>query len=249
MSTFKRIVLSTLMLITVGVISTAITSCSGNAAAQAAPAGSSDQAHTDHADLLKAHDAKLGDKSTPGSLIALTSKLSDDIGIMADRILAMAREIGIMADRILVMADNIVKVIDSQTQASKDIIKLGADLALKIDTINAAGRGTSGVTLTAPISGSNATLSVPPVITYSNAAPTTKYQLLVSKSAMFPNGSTVNKLVDTAVGSTSSLATAWSQAMSDLSVTANSQLYIAVRSVDASGNPSDVSNSALLNIK
>ena len=211
------------------------TSCSVTEAAQTPSPGSSDQSHVNHDNFLKAHDAKLGDKSTPGSLIGLTSKLSDDIGIMADRI--------------LLMADNIVKVINSQTQASLDVIKLGADLALKIDTVNAAcNTSATGATLTSPISGSFASINLPPMITYTNAVPTTKYQLLVSKSAMFPNGSTVNKLVDTAVGA-SSLTTAWTQAMSDLAVTANTQLYVAIRSIDAKNNPSDLSNGVLLRIQ
>ena len=231
MSVFKRIARSIFIFMVVGIT----TGCNVTEAAQAPSTGSSDQSHTDHDNFLKAHDAKLGDKSTPGSLIGLTSKLSDDIGKMADRI--------------LLMADNIVKVINSQTQASLDVVKLGADLALKIDTINATcNTSASGVTLTGPLSGSFASINSPPAISYTNAVPTTKYQLLVSKSAMFPNGSTVNKLVDTAVGA-SSLATAWTQAMSDLAITANTQLYIAVRSVDAKSNPSDLSNGVLLKIQ
>ena len=97
---------------------------------------------------------------------------------------------------IIVVAESVM--MSSQTQASKDIINFGADLTRKIDAINAA-RGVSGVTLTTPAAGNIATIDAPPVITYTNTTATTKYQLLVSKSAMFPNGSTVNKLVDTAV--------------------------------------------------
>ena len=97
---------------------------------------------------------------------------------------------------IIVVAEPVM--MSSQTQASKDIINFGADLTRKIDAINAA-RGVSGVTLTTSAAGNIATIDAPPVITCTNTTATTKYQLLVSKSAMFPNGSTVNKLVDTAV--------------------------------------------------
>ena len=233
MSVFKRSVRSIFILMAVGLT----TSCSVTEAAT----GSSDQAHIDHDAFLKAHDAKLGDKSTPGSLIGLTSKLSDDIG-------KMSLQIADMSERILKMAGNIVKVIELETQAATDMSNLGADLSRKISAINAAcNTSASGVTLSPP---SNlVSITSPPTITYTNAVPTTKYQLLVSKSALFPNGSTVNKLVDTAVGA-SSLNTAWTQAMSDLAITANqnTQLYIAVRSVDAKNNPSDLSNGVLLTV-
>ena len=242
MSVFKRSVRSVFIFMVVGLT----TSCSVTEAAQTPSPGSSDQSHVNHDNFLKAHDAKLGDKSTPGSLIGLTSKLSDDIGLMSKDILAMAKLIGDMADRI-------VKVIDLQTAAATtatdNISSSITALSTKLDTINAAcNTSASGATLTSPISGSFASINLPPMITYTNAVPTTKYQLLVSKSALFPNGSTVTKLVDTAVGA-SSLATAWTQAMSDLAITANTQLYVAIRSIDAKNNPSDLSNGVLLRIQ
>lgn len=60
-------------------------------------------------------------------MITLISKLSDDIGIMADRILDMAGEIGKMADKIGVMADRIVHTEEMMAQLTIDMATLSAN--------------------------------------------------------------------------------------------------------------------------
>ncbi len=60
-------------------------------------------------------------------MISLISKLSDDIGIMANRILDMAGEIGEMADKIGVMADRIVHTEEMMAQLTLDMATLSAN--------------------------------------------------------------------------------------------------------------------------
>ena len=75
MSVFKRSVRSVFIFMVVGLT----TSCSVTEAAQTPSPGSSDQSHVNHDNFLKAHDAKLGDKSTPGSLIGFVFGLTQQM--------------------------------------------------------------------------------------------------------------------------------------------------------------------------
>jgi hypothetical protein len=78
--------------------------------------------------LLLSNNATASYFSFPTSLatqmMTLMSKLSDDIGIMADRILDMAGEIGEMADKIGVMADRIVHTEEMMAQLTLDMATL-----------------------------------------------------------------------------------------------------------------------------
>lgn len=83
-------------------------------------------------------------------MITLISKLSDDIGIMADRILDMAGEIGKMADKIGVMADRIVHTEEMMAQLTLDMATLSANTSQTSQTIPTlilanAGSSTLGI--------------------------------------------------------------------------------------------------------
>lgn len=99
---------------------------------------------------------------------ALTSKLSDDIGLMADRI-------GVMADRI----------VETETLLANTLVTLTGGSASTTPT----------VLLTAPQDGVTVQASTPPSITLAPAA--NRYLLFASNSPLFPSTDTVSLLIDT----------------------------------------------------
>jgi len=99
---------------------------------------------------------------------ALTSKLSDDIGLMADRI-------GVMADRI----------VETETLLANTLVTLTGGSASTTPT----------VLLTAPQDGVTVQANTPPTITLAPAA--NRYLLFASNSPLFPSTDTVSLLVDT----------------------------------------------------
>ena len=232
-----------------GLIATILNACSNSDAATDPPTNSADALHIYIADLLKEHDTKMtnsvGNSSNPDSLVGLTSKLSDDIGLMAARI-------GDMADRIVDTEKLIVAVIANQTQAAQQVIDkvypnnaFGEPLTFQtmVTAITASNAGNLGSVLTSPTEGATVSINTSPVVTYSTRSASNQYQLLISTNRMFPAGSTANVLVDTVAAPLND--STWAQLMTDLGIIsgANTPLFIAVSSIDAQGFNSPLSNS------
>ncbi len=153
--------------------------------------------------------------TTIDSSLTLTSKLSDDIGLMADRI-------GTMADRIVTTENLLANTLITLTGSSSST--------------------TPTVLITDPLDDATVQAATAPTITLSPVA--TRYVLLASNSALFPDSDTVSLLIDT---SNSSLTTAWSLITG--TVAQSGTIFIAVRSLDSSDQQSERSNSIKLNIQ
>lgn len=149
------------------------------------------------------------------SSFALTSKLSDDIGLMADRI-------GVMADRI----------VETETLLANTLVTLTGNSTSPAPT----------VLLTSPMDGATVPANTAPAITLSPAA--NRYLLFASNSPLFPASDTVSLLIDT---SNTTLSTAWSLIAG--TVAKNGDIFLAVRSLDANDQQSDLSNNIKLIIQ
>lgn len=162
-------------------------------------------------------------------MIALTSKLSDDIGIMSDRILLMADNIDKMADKIGVMADRIVT---TEAMMTTTLVRMEA-LALghNITTQNSA------IILQTPY-GSSATYNEAPTIVLSNNA--TQYLLYVSNSPR------IDAVSQSAVMVTeeSTLNMLWTDLVAG---DEDAKVYIAVKTIEGD-TLSDISNAVLINL-
>jgi hypothetical protein len=194
---------------------------------------------------------------TVESLAALTSKLSDDIGLMADRIVDTEKLI--------------VAVIANQTQAAQGVIANAKDrdgsplvpgldgvpvneIPMVLSEILAAvggGGGASAVVLNTPANIASITPTVPPEIVY-NVSPMNSYQLLVSDDPRFP-GAAIKSIVDNNAnpGAAESIASVWQDAVSVFGgVPLGGQLilYVAVQNIDSVNNNqlSGISNSIKL---
>lgn len=160
-------------------------------------------------------------EETSIEMLSLMSKLSDDIGIMADRILTMADKIGEMADRIGEMADRIV----ATEQMMADLVESLQSNALGINGEEVV----ESVVLDAALNGST------PQINLSNGA--SEY-LLYASDTLQMGTDTVSVLIR----SNTDLDKFWPMMME---MTTDNQLFIAVKSVD--GNTiSSLSNVVLI---
>jgi hypothetical protein len=162
------------------------------------------------------------------TMINASLALSQDIGTMADRILATEDKIGDMADRIGVMADRIV--------ATETLM---ADTLLQLSQASQSGLGGQGVLLLSPATGDAASRSVPPLLQLSNGA--ASYVLYVSPTGAFEDG----KVLPLLVTSEAMLSQVWSRAMQMLS---GDVVYLAVRSVDGNSQLSQFSNAVRLTL-
>lgn len=147
---------------------------------------------------------------------ALVSKLSDDIGLMADRI-------GTMADKIVatevLLADTLI------------VLTGNADLGT-------SSSSTNSVILSSPLDGASVSKTVAPSIEISTTA--TKYLLYASTEPTFGDTTTISLYIV----SSSSLSTSWEQ-VANFSGT-NTNIYIAVKSIDANNQISSLSNGVKL---
>jgi len=147
---------------------------------------------------------------------ALVSKLSNDIGTMADRI-------GTMADRIVttekLLADTLI------------VLTSNPDLT--------GGSSSNSVALTAPTDSSPAlSRTVAPTITMVPTSST--YLLYASTEATFSTGNTIAIYID----SSTTLSSKWSQVISFYDKkTATQNFYLAIKRVDSSNTISSISNS------
>ena len=157
------------------------------------------------------------------------TELSDTINTSQTTTLQLSTDIGTMADRIGTMADRIVA---TENLLAETLVTL----------TGSSNSSTPTVLLTAPLDNASVAAATAPTITLSPAS--NRYLLLASNSALFPDNDTVSLLIDT---SNNSLTTAWSLITG--SVAQNSTIFIAVRSLDASDQQSDRSNSIQLNIQ
>ena len=237
-----------------GLITTILNACGNSDAATQPPADSTDALHIYIADLLKEHDTKMvasvGNSNNPDSLVGLTSKLSDDIGLMAGKI-------GEMADRIVDTEKLIIATVANQPQVAQQVIDkvypnntFAAPITLQsmVAALTAGNTGTSGTVLTAPAEGTMVSVNISPVVTFSNPNTSNQYQLLVSSNRMFPAGNTVNLLVD--IVSAPLDNNTWAQLMADLNIISgsNSPLFIAVKNVDPQGFVAELSNSVKITV-
>ena len=140
---------------------------------------------------------KSGDIATTmmGQTAALISKLSDDIGSMADRILTMEERIGFMADRIVKTEELMARL--TATLADREIALTDGE---------PAGPGPFRIPLLS-LDSAEASSTSPPVLRISGAP--TVYLLHVSTSPGFADGSTVISMV----ASSTELETAWQRSL------------------------------------
>ncbi|MBN2815364.1 MAG: hypothetical protein JXQ67_01675 [Campylobacterales bacterium] len=147
-------------------------------------------------------------------MIELVSKLSDDIGIMADRILDMAGEIGKMADKIGVMADRIVHTEEMMAQLTLDMATLSTNVSQNtqdIPTLILSNTGTD-------------TLNSGDVPLFTSNI-TTNEMLIYVSSSITMDTNTVSVLVT----SNETLQSKWE----DLQALAkDGKIYIAAKSID-----------------
>ncbi len=133
------------------------------------------------------------------NMTGLISKLSDDIGVMADRILATEEQIGVMADRIVKTEELMAKL--TATLASKDL-DLSPVSSVERDVLQTALLNTA-TTEASVQSGPRLSLSGDP----------RRYLLYVSSDPLFREGSTVV----TRIEETSDYDTAWRRSINALS--------------------------------
>jgi hypothetical protein len=170
---------------------------------------------------------------------ALISKLSDDIGTMADRILTMEERIGLMADRIVKTEELLARLTAAM-----------ADKQLELPAVGAPGNGPSH----APVLSLGATevsRASPPDLQISGDPAV--YLLHVSTSPRFAEGSTVISRVATP----EERAIAWQRSLtalagaSDDSAGARDEavcVCVAVKAIDRDQRVSPLSNSVDLTL-
>jgi len=134
-----------------------------------------------------------------------------------------------MADRIGAMADRIV---ETETLLASTLVTLTGNSASPAPT----------VLLTSPTDGASVSANTAPTIALSPAA--NRYLLFASNSPLFPASDTVSLLIDT---SNTTLNTAWGLIAS--TVAQNGDIFLAVRSLDANDQQSDLSNNIKLIIQ
>jgi len=140
--------------------------------------------------------------NTADGMMELTSKLSDDIGLMSNRILTMADKIGEMADRIV------------QTE------KLMADLTRDVANLSNSNAGSTNIVLS--VSNSDyITANIAPAISLSTN--TNTYLVYVSES-IFIDARVISPIQ---VNTAHSLSEYWSEVISGVG---GEKLYIAVKS-------------------
>lgn len=162
-------------------------------------------------------------------MLALMSKLSDDIGAMADRI-------GEMADRILVMADKIGEMADRIVETEK----IMTDTMLQMqDQMNDLAAGTNAATASQVTLNTEygSTVYGTPEIVISDGAG--EYLLYVSGS-MQMNDDAVSVLIR----SQADLEKLWPQLVG---LGVDGQIYIAVKSINST-SISSLSNVVMLNL-
>lgn len=156
-------------------------------------------------------------------MIELVSKLSDDIGIMADRILDMAGEIGEMADKIGVMADRIVHTEEMMAELTLDMATL---------TANAAETPQTQTTVIISNTASNV-LSTGDIPTFTTTLSTEEMLIYVS-STMSMSTNTISVLVTP----DETLESKWRELQT---LAKDGKIYLAIKTIDAN-NISSLSN-------
>lgn len=154
-------------------------------------------------------------------MMQLMSKLSDDIGLMADRILVMADKIGEMADRILVMADKIGEMADRIVATEQ----LMADMMVDIADIKKSTSTNSNLTevFITQLEGQDV-LDEGTVPVFNMSKQSSEYLVYVS-STMTMTTNTVSVLVH----NQSELEALWSS-LDDLA--SDNKIYIAVKIIE-----------------
>ncbi len=260
----KRISLIFLTITALGVTSSWLSSCSDTSAATTID-------HTNIENRLIRIEAKLGNPGDPynpndtvQTMATLTSKLSDDIGIMADRILEMA-------DKIVETEVLIVQVITNQTEAATGTINnltalkadasprniTGPKLFQNADPAAAAyfeptatpfvlksildgHNGSNGSLINLVAGGGTPSVAVAPnfnIAATAAAAFQSPYVLLMSNNGLFDGATSTSVIID----NNKTLDTGWSELTAILGVASPAKVYFAVKTVSG-GQLSAVSN-------
>ncbi len=170
---------------------------------------------------------------------ALISKLSDDIGSMADRILTMEERIGFMADRMVKTEDLMARL--TATMAGKE---------LELPAGEPTGNGSSQTPVLS-LGASEVSRASPPDLQISGDPAV--YLLHVSTSPRFAEGSTVISRVTTP----EELAIAWQRSLSAIAEAGDGSagardepvhVSVAVKSIDQDQRVSLLSNSVDLTL-
>lgn len=170
----------------------------------------------------------------------LISKLADDIGIMADRILTMEERIGLMADRI-------VKTEELMAQLTSTLANKKTDHS--VDSVNTPGDATM---VTLSVSTTNAYFDHGPALTISGAP--RHYILFVSTDPLFQDGRTVA----TQILDENDYQRAWQRSLDALRAQSNDSrggeteslvVSIAVRTISEKNQISGLSNSVDVTVK
>jgi len=186
------------------------------------------------------------------NVLGLISKLSDDIGLMSERI-------GSMADRIVETEKLIVSVIAMQTDAATGVIasakdSSGAALLPNLPTpipnvfdeiLRVSANGGANAPLLAFGANNAPSATLPPDIKIGGSN-NGSYAFLVSDNPRFVVGY-FNQIVDinAPTGSSRALDSVWQQAVQSFSIngTPPTKLYVAVKNIDANNTLSGISNS------
>jgi len=167
-------------------------------------------------------------------MTGLISKLSDDIGLMANRILQMEERIGLMADRIVKTEAMMAQLTASLTNKDLNVLP---DMSLS---------KRSPVTTLLEVTASEASWSRGPELKI--AGNPYSYLLYISRDPLFQNGSTVVTRID----DTNAYEMAWQRSINALKEGAGHKqqnktgalvISIAVKSIDEHGQVSALSNS------
>jgi hypothetical protein len=199
--------------------------------------------------LIDAGTGVVGKAMDKGSDVALVmmnhtagliSKLSDDIGVMADRILAMEERIGLMADRIVQTEELLAQMTTTLIDRKVDPRRPGP-MTGRAHTVPLLGLSTTEVTRSSP---PNLEIAGNPTV----------YLLYVSASPALNDSNTVVSKV----GSAGDLEKAWNRSLKAFPGMVDAHLVpsprgivltLAVRSVSNDGQVSPLSNSVDILLK
>lgn len=188
-----------------------------------------------------------GSSGNSGNVLTLISKLSDDIGLMSERIVKTEE---LIVSVIALESNAATGVINSETQSAVDLNgnKFMSSIPPVTETVFdklmrvAANAGPNPPVLSEGAS-SSPSASTPPTLNISGN--NGQYELLVGDNPRFIDGY-VNQVVDPTASPSApnSIDSVWSNAISALNSNGSlTQVFIAVRAIDANMQLSGISNS------
>jgi len=182
-------------------------------------------------------------ESSFSEMVQLTSKLSDDIGQMANRILEMADKIGEMADRIVKTEEILAQLLENMTAGGQNGLN-SDDLIERLDRIEQLAEGEFASVLS--IEETLAFSGFGPELSISNNPKS--YMLYISYNGLFSEGKTMVTRVD--VDESGSYNSAWENSVNTLTESNTTDtLSIAVKAISESGAVSPLSNSVQITLQ